>query len=460
MSKSFINSQQIEHWLEEARDTSPSHLHDILAKARQAEGLSPSEVAALLYVTGREQLEQLFDSARHVKERIYGKRVVLFAPLYISNECTNNCLYCGFRHSNQGLERRTLTMDEIREQVLILEEMGHKRILLESGEDLTKAPINYVLDAIETIYSTRSGNDCIRRVNVNVAATTVANYRLLKQAGIGTYQLFQESYHAPTYSLMHPSGPKANYLYHLTAMDRAMQGGIDDVGIGALFGLYDHRYEVMAMLQHIEHLQQEFGVGPHTISVPRLRPVPGSRLPQIYPLTDSEFKRMVAILRLAVPYTGIILSTRERAALRDELLDLGVSQMSAASATSPGGYRRESGDSEQFTTADQRSLHDVVLNICRRGYLPSFCTSCYRVGRTGEHFMEMAKDGEIQRFCQPNAILTLAEYLCDHNCNGLREQLAPHFAEWLRQIPDDHLRALTEEKLARIGNKGERDIYL
>jgi 2-iminoacetate synthase len=455
----IINHQQIEQWLTEGEQSDAAQAAEILQKAAEAKGLTPAEVAVLLHVDDTELLNQLYATAERVKERIYGKRVVLFAPLYLSNECTNNCLYCGFRYANGELERRTLNQDQIRQQVEILLEMGHKRLLLESGEDLTKTPIEYVLQSIATVYATTLGKDRIRRVNINIAATTVEHYRLLKESGIGTYQLFQESYHRPSYQLMHPSGPKANYDYHLTAMDRAMQGGIDDVGIGALFGLYDHRFEVLGLMQHIAHLQEQFGVGPHTISVPRLRVASGQQMPQIYPLSDLDFKRMVAILRLAVPYTGIILSTRESAAMRNQLLDIGISQMSAASATSPGGYQRQGHSSDQFELADHRSLLQIIQTICRKGYLPSFCTSCYRLGRTGEHFMEMAKDGQIQTFCQPNAIITLAEYLADHADQATREQLNPQFEQWLAEIKDDSLRQVTRERLDLLAS-GQRDLYL
>ncbi|NLW17963.1 MAG: [FeFe] hydrogenase H-cluster radical SAM maturase HydG, partial [Firmicutes bacterium] len=355
----IINQQQINECLTAAKEATAQQVLAILDKARAAQGLSLSETAILLHVTDPQLLAALYATAQEVKERIYGKRVVLFAPLYLSNECTNNCLYCAFRHSNQELERRTLTLDELREQVLILESMGHKRLLLESGEDLSKVPIDYVVQAIETIYATKSNHDAIRRVNVNVAATSVENYRALHDAGIGTYQLFQETYHRPTYEIMHPSGPKASYEYHLTAMERAMQAGIDDVGLGVLFGLYDHRFEVLALLQHAAYLEKTYGVGPHTISVPRLRLTGKEPIPQVHLVSDDDFVRMVAVLRLAVPYTGLILSTRERPELRDRLLDLVISQMSAASVTSPGGYKKNEDSkvsSQQFPTYDNRSL--------------------------------------------------------------------------------------------------------
>lgn len=456
---SFINPEMIERWLAAGQKADRGRVQDILQKAEAAHGLAPEEVAALLFVSDPELLAQLFATAKQVKGRIYGQRVVLFAPLYLSNECSNNCLYCGFRRDNSLLLRRTLNQQEIRQQVEILLSMGHKRLLLESGEDLTKTPIEYVLQAIDTVYATSLGQERIRRVNINVAATTVEHYRLLKQAGIGTYQLFQETYHPATYRLMHPTGAKANYDYHLTAIDRAMQGGIDDVGIGALFGLYDHRFEVLGLMQHIAHLQAQFGIGPHTISVPRLRLASGQQLAKVFPTTDLEFKRMVAVLRLAVPYTGIILSTRENADLRDQLLDLGISQMSAASSTSPGGYRQDGHDAEQFAGADHRSLLEMVRTICAKGYLPSFCTGCYRLGRTGEHFMELAKEGQIQAFCQPNAIITLAEYLADHADAAIRAELAPRFEQWLAAITDPALQQTARQRLAAVAS-GQRDLYL
>jgi 2-iminoacetate synthase len=459
VNQSFIDEAKIAYLLDEAQAPSPVRLSEILDKARAAQGLDQAEVATLLQVSDPQQLEQLFAAAKAVKQRIYGKRVVLFAPLYLSNECVNNCVYCGFRRDNSDLPRRTLTRDEIREQVEILLEMGHKRLLLESGEHEGKTPISYILQAIETVYATRLNRDNIRRVNINVAATSVDNYRLLKQAGIGTYQLFQETYHRASYQRLHPPGPKADYDYHLSAMDRAMQGGIDDVGIGALFGLYDHRFEVLALLQHAQHLQQKYGVGPHTISVPRWRPAPGASLPGTYQVKDWEFQRLVAILRLAVPYTGIIMSTRESPAMRDALLDLGVSQLSAASAVAPGGYSREPEEEPiQFELSDHRSLQEVVLSIARHGYLPSFCTGCYRVGRTGERFMSLARDGSIQTYCQPNAILTFAEYLLDHADAAPRQELQPRFTEWLHEIHDPMLRQATEERLEGL-KAGHRDYY-
>lgn len=457
----IINEKQINECLAAAKEATSEQVLAILAKARAAKGLSLAETAVLLYVDDPVLLATLYTTAQEVKERIYGKRVVLFAPLYLSNECTNNCLYCAFRHDNKDLERRTLTLDELREQVLILEGMGHKRLLLESGEDLSKVPIDYVVKAIETIYATKSNLDTIRRVNVNVAATTVENYQALRAAGIGTYQLFQETYHRPTYEIMHPSGPKASYEYHLTAMDRAMQAGIDDVGLGVLFGLYDHRFEVLALLQHAAYLEKTYGVGPHTISVPRLRLSGNEPMPAVPLLSDEEFTRLVAVLRLAVPYTGIIMSTRESAQLRDRLLDLGVSQMSAASATSPGGYKADENraTSQQFATYDHRSLLDIVRAIGKKGYLPSFCTACYRVGRTGEHFMEFAKDGEIQSFCQPNAILTVAEYLADHGDEATQKEFAPLIDNWVAEINDPAVRSLTRMHLQELA-EGKRDLYL
>lgn len=430
----------------------------ILAKAETCEGLSIEEAAILLALPHTYD-EQIFASARKVKTALYGERIVLFAPLYISNLCTNSCLYCAFRRDNGHIQRKKLSLEEIAQQTCYLIEHGHKRILLEAGEDLTLSPIEYVLDSIKTIYSTSSGKNSIRRINVNIAATTVENYRLLHEAGIGTYQLFQETYHKPTYQIMHPHGPKADYDYHLTAMERAIAGGIEDFGIGALFGLYDYHYEVLSLIAHADYLKSNFGIGPHTVSVPRLRPASNSTVAEDHLVTDEEFKRIVAILRLTLPYTGIILSTRESATMRDLLLDLGVSQMSAASVTSPGGYGHEQEYSAQFDAADHRSLDECVASIIDRGYIPSFCTGCYRQHRTGQKFMHMVEHGDIKGLCHPNAILTLAEYLEDFASPETKALAAKQWEHWLSQIADANLQEATRGKLAAI-LAGERDIYV
>ena len=444
--------------LRSAAQASSQQIRDVIAKARSLAGLSLQETAVLLQADDSETVASIFEAASYVKNTIYGRRVVLFAPLYISNLCTNNCLYCSFRRDNAAIERRILTMEEIAEQVRILEDMGHKRLLVECGEHPSRSPIDFVTEAIEVIYQTRSGNGSIRRVNVNIAATTVEDYRRLKAAGIGTYQLFQETYHRPTYALMHPTGLKRDYDWHLSAMNRAMEGGIDDVGIGVLFGLYDYRFEVLALLQHASYLDRKFGVGPHTISVPRWRPAEGVDFVPPHAVSDQDFKKLVAILRLAVPYTGLILSTRESAAMRDELLSLGVSQMSAASATSPGGYRRAASHTEQFHTADHRSVDQVVREICEQGYLPSFCTACYRRGRTGETFMKLAKPGDIHELCAPNAILTFKEYLEDYASPAAREAGEKAIREHLKTVEQPAMVQATEERLRKIEG-GERDLY-
>ncbi|MDK2822650.1 MAG: 2-iminoacetate synthase [Clostridia bacterium] len=465
----FINPRLIENDLKEARQTSQEQIKKIIEKARLAKGLSPLETAVLLEVTDPALKEEIFKAAHEIKEKIYGKRIVIFAPLYLSNYCVNNCVYCGYRHAND-ICRRKLTMDEIREEVKILEKMGHKRLAIEAGEDPINCPLDYVLEAIKVIYETSEDQGSIRRVNVNIAATSVEEYRKLKEAGIGTYILFQETYHQETYEKMHPAGPKASYYYHTTAMDRAMEAGIDDVGFGVLFGLYDYKFEVLALLYHALHLEKVFGVGPHTISVPRLRPATGVSIDQFpYLVKDEEFKMIVAVLRLAVPYTGIILSTRENPEFRDEVIALGVSQISAGSCTGVGAYKKEfqeknkvekkNQNTAQFEVGDHRTPDEILASLCKSGYLPSYCTACYRQGRTGDRFMQLAKSGNIANVCQPNAILTFQEYLLDYASPETREIGEKTINNFLADIPNNNIKALTEEKLARI-KKGERDLYL
>ena len=436
----FIDQAQLQSLVDSAAEPSASQLEKLMAKAEKAKGLSTEEVASLLAVEDPDKLDLLFATARKVKEKIYGKRIVLFAPLYLSNYCVNSCAYCAFHRGNKRLQRKRLSLDEVAQQVKILERMGHKRLAVEAGEDPENCPLDYVLDVIQTIYSTTDGNGSIRRVNVNIAATTVEEYRKLHEAGIGTYILFQETYHRPTYERVHPAGPKSLYDWHTTAMDRAMDGGCDDVGLGVLFGLYDYRFEVLALLAHNQHLEEKYGVGCHTISVPRIRPAQSVDLSRVvrYPVSEDEFRKIVAILRLAVPYTGLILSTRERPALRDELLSLGISQVSAASSTGVGGYEEKKEaecETAQFLPDDTRSVDQVLASICSEGYLPSYCTACYRQGRTGEHFMDLAKDGEIQTFCQPNAILTFKEYLLDYAPPSLVELGEKPLQDSLKEFP-------------------------
>jgi len=434
---------------------SPVEFREIIARARECRGLGLKETARLLDVQEADLLHELFDAARDVKDNIYGKRVVLFAPLYTSNACTNNCLYCAFRAGNRELHRRTLTTEEIVSEAHEIAKQGHKRILLVCGEDPTKTHITHITDALSAIYA----NCDIRRINVNAAPMTVEDFKELKRAGIGTYQLFQETYHRQTYKKMHPTGMKKDYDWRLSAMDRALEAGIDDLGIGALLGLYDYRFEVLAMLQHSNYLLNKYGVGPHTISVPRLRPALGSVLNESpYPITDLDFKKLVAVLRLAVPYTGIILSTRENEALRDELLSLGVSQISAGSRTGPGGYGHEEEKSDQFYTSDHRTLNQVIKAICDSGYLPSFCTACYRRCRTGKNFMEIARKGDIHIFCQPNALLTFKENLLDYGTPENKKQGEIIIQKALAEMDDDELKHATLARLELI-DQGQRDLY-
>jgi 2-iminoacetate synthase len=460
----FIDERYIFRLLEEARTATPAETRRIIDRAGQCEGLTPEETAVLLHAGDREILERIYLQASRIKESIYGKRLVFFAPLYISNHCTNNCIYCGYRRDNK-LDRRRLTMEEIRNEVTVLEDMGHKRLALECGEDPVNCPIDYVLEAIETIYSVKEKNGSIRRINVNIAATTEEDYRKLKEAKIGTYILFQETYHRPTYDRMHPSGPKRDYDWHTCAFDRAMEAGIDDVGAGVLFGLYDYKFEVLALLLHALHLEEVFGVGPHTISVPRMRPAQGVNLETFpYLVSDESFKKIVAILRLAVPYTGIILSTRERADFRDELIKVGISQLSAGSCTGVGGYRLDKKgegtceESPQFAVEDRRSINEVITSICKSGYIPSFCTACYRSGRTGDRFMPLAKSGQIQNVCQPNAILTFKEFLMDYATPETRRSGEEAIARHLELISSPAVREKTKRILEQIAG-GQRDYY-
>ena len=437
----FISDEKIEKILSEAKEASAGKAREIIEKARSAQGLTPFETAVLLHLEDKDTLQLLFSAAHEIKEKIYGKRIVFFAPLYISNFCVNNCYYCGYRTSNE-IFRRRLEFDEIEKEVIALEAMGHKRIALEVGEDPKNCPIDYVLEAMRTIYNVKVKQGSIRRINVNIAATTVEEYRKLKEAGIGTYILFQETYHRGTYEKMHPAGPKRDYDWHTLAMDRAMEGGIDDVGLGVLFGLYDYKYEVLATLLHSLHLEERFGVGCHTISVPRIRPAAGVTL-ETFPhlVSDDDFKKIVAVIRLAVPYTGMILSTREPAQFRDEVISLGISQISAGSCTGVGGYHKDIEDGAiategQFQVEDTRSTDEMIHNICESGYIPSFCTACYRQGRTGDRFMPLAKSGEIQNICQPNAILTFKEFLLDYASEKTKKIGEEIIEKHLEEIPN------------------------
>lgn len=459
-----IDADALEDALEHHARATPATVREILARARELKGLDDADVAVLLACDDRELDAELFAAAREVKETIYGNRLVLFAPLYITNKCQNECRYCAFRASNRGLIRRSLSQEEIAHETRVIVDEGHKRILLVAGESYPAGEgLDYVYRAIETIYGVKSGHGEIRRLNVNVAALEVEHYRRLHDCGIGTYQLFQETYHRPTYEHMHLAGPKSNYDWHIGAMDRAMEAGIDDVGIGALFGLYDWRFEVLAMLHHARHLEARFGVGPHTISVPRIEPAAGSAvaLNPPAPVRDHDFLRLIAILRLAVPYTGIILSTRENATIRRQCFALGVSQISASSRTNPGGYSEHALDPDtgcQFSLGDHRSLDEVIADCLELGYLPSFCTACYRKGRTGADFMDLAKPGLIKEYCQPNAILTVKEYLEDYASPETRALGEQTLARSLEAIEKDGLRCDVCERLVRIED-GTRDLH-
>jgi 2-iminoacetate synthase len=416
------DDEEIERLLARPKRPDSAQVRDVLAKAREARGLTRGEVSVLFGISDPELLAELFAAARAVKDRIYGKRLVLFAPLYISNLCENECVYCAFRARNKAIRRRALTCGEIAKETLALVCQGHKRVLVVAGESYPRSGLDYVLEAIDAVYSVCCGPGEIRRVNVNIAPLSVEEFRRLKEHRIGTYQMFQETYHRPTYEKMHIAGRKRDFDWRLGTMDRALSAGVNDVGIGVLFGLFDWRYEVLAMLQQIERLERRHGVGPHTISVPRLEPATGSdvSIRPPCPVSDVDFRMIVAILRLAVPYTGIIMSTRETAKVRRETFALGVSQISAGSRTNPGGYSSEDASEAQFSLGDHRPLDEVIRDIAALGYIPSFCTACYRLGRTGRDFMDLARPGDIRAHCDPNALGTFLEYLLDYASPGTR----------------------------------------
>ncbi len=455
-----IDEQALFAMIERGRRADAGAVREALAKARLLEGLAVDEVSRLLNVSDPTLLHELFDAARQVKETIYGKRLVLFAPLYVSNLCGNECAYCAFRARNKEIARRALTQDEIAAETRALIEQGHKRLLLVAGEAYPKQGFSYILEAIDTAYSVHSGNGEIRRINVNIAPLTVDEFRSLHERRIGTYQIFQETYHRETYAKVHLAGRKTDFDWRLGAMDRAMEGGVDDVGIGVLFGLCDWRFEILALLEHVRHLERSHGVGPHTISVPRLEPAVGSNLAEHPPhaVCDLDFRKLVAILRLAVPYTGIIMSTRESAAIRRESFALGVSQISAGSRTNPGGYADgEQRDASQFSLGDHRSLEEVIRDVTSLGYIPSFCTGCYRLGRTGADFMDLAKPGEIRQHCDPNAISTFAEYLCDYASEETRAQGFAAIEDLIQEM-DEKAARTSRSLLARV-RAGARDVY-
>ncbi len=457
----FINHEEIYSLLENNSKTSKEEVAKVLTKAKNKEKITARDIATLLSISDADQLQELFTLAGQIKKDIYGDRIVVFAPLYVSDYCVNNCTYCGYKKDNK-FARRKLTRDEIQEEVKLLEKMGHKRLALEVGEDPVNCSIDYILDAIDAIYSTKTESGAIRRINVNIAATTVEDYKKLKEANIGTYILFQETYHKPTYEKVHPNSLKSSYEYHLNAFSRAMKAGIEDVGAGVLFGLADWKFEVLAMMMHNEHLEKEFGVGFHTISVPRMKKAEGMNLEE-YPnlIDDDTFKKIVAILRVAVPFTGIILSTRESAELRREVIKYGVSQVSAGSCTGVGGYREGETrkESTQFDVADQRTPLEVLKELLDEGYLPSYCTACYRSGRTGDRFMQLAKSGNIQNVCQPNALMTLMEYAMDFGDDELRERVFKILEKEVEKITSPEMKELTIKNLKLI-REGQRDLFV
>ena len=456
----FINHDEIMETLgyAEANKDNRALIESLIEKAKKRKGLEHREAAVLLDCTIPDLNEEIFRLANEIKNDFYGNRIVMFAPLYLSNYCVNGCVYCPYHAKNKHIPRKKLTQDEIRQEVIALMDMGHKRLALETGEDPVNCPIDYVLESIKTVYSVKHKNGEIRRVNVNIAATTVENYRKLKEAGIGTYILFQETYNKESYLKLHPTGPKHDYDYHTEAMDRAMEGGIDDVGCGVLFGLELYRYEFTGLLMHAEHLEAVHGVGPHTISVPRIR-----RADDIDPsafdngIDDDTFAKIVACIRIAVPYTGMIISTRESQATRERVLHLGISQISGGSRTSVGGYaEEEEEDSSQFEVSDRRSLDEVVRWLIGMGYTPSFCTACYREGRTGDRFMSLCKSGQIQNCCLPNALMTLKEYLIDYASAETKKAGDEMILREVETIPNENARRIVKERLELI-EKGERD---
>lgn len=457
----FISDEEINRTLIYAKENKSNYelIDSILKKAEEMKGLTHSEAAVLLECEDKEVLARIYDLAERIKLRFYGKRIVMFAPLYLSNYCVNGCTYCPYHMKNKEIPRIKLTQEEIVREVTALQDMGHKRLALEMGEHPTINTMEYLLESIKTIYSIKHKNGVIRRVNVNVAATTVENYKLMHEAGIGTYILFQETYNKTAYKELHPTGPKSDYAYHTEAMDRAMQGGIDDVGIGVLFGLNLYRYDFVGLLMHAEHLEATFGVGPHTISAPRIRPADDVNLSEFSnAISDEIFMKIVALTRIAVPYTGIIISTRESADLRGKLLKIGISQLSGGSKTSVGGYADNAPeeDSSQFEVNDTRTLDEVVNWLLSLGFIPSFCTACYREGRTGDRFMRLLKSGQIVNVCQPNALMTLKEYLEDYASEDTRRKGIELILNETKNITNDKVREIVLEHLSDMDN-GKRD---
>ena len=461
-AEEFICHEEIEETLAyaEANKDNLALIDEIIAKAKLRKGLTHREASVLLACENEEKIQEVYDLAEQIKKDFYGNRIVMFAPLYLSNYCINGCVYCPYHGKNKHIARKKLTQDEVRQEVTALQDMGHKRLAIEAGEDPVNNPIEYILECIKTIYSIKHKNGAIRRVNVNIAATTVENYRKLKEAGIGTYILFQETYHKESYEKLHPTGPKHDYAYHTEAMDRAMEGGIDDVGLGVLFGLEMYRYEFAGLLMHAEHLEAVHGVGPHTISVPRIK-----RADDIDPdvfdngISDDIFAKICALVRISVPYTGMIISTRESEAVRRKVLELGISQISGGSRTSVGGYAETElpdHNSAQFDVSDTRTLDEVVNWLLELGYIPSFCTACYREGRTGDRFMSLVKSGQIANCCGPNALMTLKEYLEDYASEDTRQKGLELILKETERIPNPKIREIAIRNLKAIA-AGQRD---
>ena len=458
----FINDEEILSTLKYAEENKGNKelINKVIEKAKNCKGLSHREAALLLECELEEENEKIYKLAREIKQKFYGNRIVMFAPLYLSNYCVNGCVYCPYHHKNKHIRREKLTQEEIKNEVIALQDMGHKRLALETGEDPVNNPIEYVLESIKTIYGIKHKNGAIRRVNVNIAATTVENYRKLKEAGIGTYILFQETYNKKAYEELHPTGPKHDYAYHTEAMDRAMDGGIDDVGCGVLFGLNLYKYDFVGLLMHAEHLEAAKGVGPHTLSVPRVRPADDINPDEFdNGICDEIFEKIVAVLRVAVPYTGIIVSTRESQKTRERVLELGVSQVSGGSCTSVGGYvekEKEEDNSAQFDVSDNRTLDEIVNWLIELGYIPSFCTACYREGRTGDRFMTLVKAGQISNCCHPNALMTLREYLDDYASEETKLKGIKLIEDELLKIPNEKVRKIAQEHINDI-DSGKRD---
>lgn len=461
-AEEFINDEEILDSLAFAKEHKNDRelIEAILKKAEDMQGISHREAAVLLECELPDVTEHIYDLAKRIKDRFYGNRIVMFAPLYLSNYCVNGCVYCPYHYKNKHIARKKLTQEEIRKEVIALQDMGHKRLALEAGEDPVNNPIEYILECIDTIYNIKHKNGAIRRVNVNIAATTVENYRKLKDAGIGTYILFQETYHKKTYEELHPTGPKSNYAYHTEAMDRAMEGGIDDVGLGVLFGLNMYRYDFVGLLMHAEHLEAAQGVGPHTISVPRICPADDIDVNEFSNAIPNEiFEKIVALIRIAVPYTGMIISTRESQRVREKVLQLGVSQISGGSRTSVGGYAEpelEEENSAQFDISDHRSLDEIVNWLTEMGFIPSFCTACYREGRTGDRFMSLLKSGQISNCCQPNALMTLKEYIMDYASEETKKNAEALIEKEIENVTNPKVRDIAKERLKMI-EEGKRD---